>query len=137
MKTSNLRRRLGTGLLILHLAWVQIISGLGVLCVGDDGHVAFEIAAGYSCGDGELEESHSAEPTFSRTAHCGPCTDFLFDDSQLTSSSKSRMVGPPSLLLLFPNDPPNAASGAPQTALQTSPRSAAGTLRLLSVQLLC
>ena len=68
------------------LAWLLIyliiipmqLSGY-VLCIGADGHVAFEAAADGRCTDTHVCDSEHAETTIAGTAteedHCGSCID--------------------------------------------------------------
>jgi hypothetical protein len=50
-----------------------------VLCIGADGHVAFETAHNGRCGTAVLQQSATVRPhtavTLARADHCGPCVD--------------------------------------------------------------
>jgi hypothetical protein len=68
----------------LALALAAGSAGLsaGILCVGDDGHVAMELARAGRCADGEvaaeLPSARVASPRLTASlpgSDCGPCTD--------------------------------------------------------------
>lgn len=137
MMDSKISRRLVTGILILQLTWVQALSGLGVLCVGSDGHVAFEILAGFSCQDADTHGPLDPGDSFQGMAHCGPCTDYILGDTQLSSISKARKLWPPGILALQSSDLALILEIRPSSRIQVRAPILRMTSTLLSTQLLC
>lgn len=137
MMASKISRHLITGLLILQLTWVQALSGLGVLCVGADGHVAFEIVAGFSCQDADTHGPLNPEDSFQSMAHCGPCTDYLLGDTPLSSISKAKKIGPPNFLALHSSNLALILEIRPSSCFQARAPILRMASSLLSTQLLC
>jgi hypothetical protein len=82
-----------SGLLAFGLALGSSSLLSGTLCVGDDGHIAIEVAKGGKCVDGavvsEAPIPFEASPRLTSAApdsDCGPCID-------LTATSGERLAG--------------------------------------------
>ena len=71
---------------IIPLIWLLIYFSIipmqlsnHVLCIGTDGHVAFEVSTNGRCTDAHALESEHAEPMITGTTsdkdHCGSCID--------------------------------------------------------------
>ena len=65
--------------LLIYLSTVPMQLSNYVLCIGTDGHVAFEVSANGRCTDTHALESEHAEPVITGTTsdegHCGSCID--------------------------------------------------------------
>ncbi len=92
----------------------------GTLCLGADGHVAFEAIVAGQCLD-DVADAHAGHeaaelsPCPSRTG-CGPCTDFRgAADAWLTSATPERPdpAASPAAILLAPAALPPQIAAAP------------------------
>ena len=65
--------------LLIYFSIIPMQLSNHVLCIGTDGHVAFEVSANGRCADGHAFESKHTEQMIPRTPsdedHCGSCID--------------------------------------------------------------
>jgi hypothetical protein len=81
----------------------------GILCVGDDGHVAIELARAGRCADGEAAADLPAAlgtPSVLATplpgGDCGPCTDVGVASGARLQAAKPPQADPAPALTAFP-----------------------------------
>jgi uncharacterized membrane protein len=72
-------RSVMTALLLVYVLIAPVAAMDVVLCIGADGHVAFEAAHNGRCGTAVVLQSATmrsqAAVTLARADHCGPCVD--------------------------------------------------------------
>ena len=65
--------------LLIYFSIIPMQLSSHVLCIGTDGHVAFEISTNGRCTDSHAIDSEHVEPVIARTTHeedhCGSCID--------------------------------------------------------------
>jgi len=97
--------------LFLGLCLLMPMSAVGlVLCIGEDGHIAFELARNSRCATPIVPAStlsHQITPWTSPPDHCGPCVDvplLTSEDGQLFIVLSPPLLGPdvPVLALAVP-----------------------------------
>lgn len=114
----SLRRHLRVGG-VAAVAVVIAASALSwaTLCLGEDGHVAFEVAVAGKCLDdatGVPAASASASlNSYGAESGCGPCTDLRAGSDQWLSGTTSAQPDPgPALVLLRLGAPPTPPAEA-------------------------
>jgi hypothetical protein len=103
--------------LILCLLTPMSAAGL-VLCIGEDGHIAFEFARNSRCTIPIVPAStlsHQITPWTSPPDHCGPCVDVPL----LTSEDDQQFIAPSPPLLA--SDVPVLALAMPLVAMPVVP----------------